>query len=107
MDFSEEGLHVNQTIGYASFEEAFRYISKFQWHKLYLRMVHEDYRIPVLEQLMEVLNGERGEGEYYKARKLYEHQELLSAAICRDASGVWRYTLEDNSCEGGFAIHLF
>lgn len=94
-DLTDEGLGVNKQIGYSSFEEAFTYISQYPWHLLSMDIVHEDYRILVLDQLTKVLNGERGNGKYYKERKLNDHQELLRARIYRNSSGEWRYTLED------------
>ncbi|HET6559453.1 MAG TPA: hypothetical protein VFG54_19170 [Prolixibacteraceae bacterium] len=94
-DLTDEGLGVNKQIGYSSFEEAFTYISKYPWHLLFMHIVHDDYRIQVLDRLMEVLNSERGEGEYYKESKLYDHQELLRARIYQDSSGEWRYSFDD------------
>ncbi|HEY3372249.1 MAG TPA: hypothetical protein VGK10_15445 [Prolixibacteraceae bacterium] len=93
-DPSDEGLEVNKEIGYSSFEEAFTYVSKYPWHLLYMERVHEDYRIFVLDRLMEVLNGERGDGSYYRERKREDHQELFSVRIFQDASGVWSYSFE-------------
>lgn len=94
-DFTDEGLGVNRQIGYGSFEEAFMYISKYPWHRLYLHTVHEDYRVQVLELLMEQLNRDRVKDKYYRGRKLYEHEKALGASICQDATGKWIYTLGD------------
>lgn len=91
VDFSDEGLDVNRKIGYSSFDEAFNYISKYPWHRLSLNKVHEDYKLTVLDRLMEVLNDEDDRGRYYPERKRSEHEELFSATIYRDPSGVWKY----------------
>lgn len=95
MDFTDEGLGVKKQIGYGSFEEAFGYISNYPWHRLHLGLVHPDYRVPVLELLLEQLNREPAGGKYYQERNIYEHQEVLGARICKEATGQWSYTLED------------
>jgi hypothetical protein len=92
-DFTGDGLGINTEIGYGSFEEAFETISRYPWHLLSLQMVHDDYRLVVLERLMEALNGEKGNGNYYKKRNLREHEELLSARITQDELGVWRHSV--------------
>lgn len=101
VDFSDEGLDVNRKIGYPSFDEAFTYISKYPWHRLFLNKVHEDYQVAVLDRLMEVLNDEGNRSRYYPDRKRSEHEELFSATIYRDSSGVWKYSLERKDSKEG------
>lgn len=56
MDFTDEGLDVNEKVAYTSFEQAFQLLStKYPWFKLHLETVHEDYRTYVIEELVKSL----------------------------------------------------
>ena len=57
MDFTDEGLEVNDKGEYDSFEQPFQLInSKYPWYRLSVETVHEDYRDYVLTELINALN---------------------------------------------------
>ncbi len=57
MDFTDEGLEVNEKGEYKTFEQPFQFInSKYPWFKLHLETVHEDFRDYVLSELIIALN---------------------------------------------------
>ncbi|MCB9034179.1 MAG: hypothetical protein H6553_10105 [Chitinophagales bacterium] len=56
MDFTDEGLDVNEKGEYKTFEQPFQLInSKYPWFKLHLKTVHEDYRNYVIDELIKSL----------------------------------------------------
>lgn len=56
-DATEEGLDVNRKGEYDSFDEPFQLInSKYPWYCLHLTTLHEDFRLYVLTELINVLN---------------------------------------------------
>jgi hypothetical protein len=56
-DPTDEGLDINKTDQYGSFEEAFEKIhQRYPWYSLYVMTVHPDYKEYVLEKLLEILN---------------------------------------------------
>lgn len=53
MDFTDEGLEVNEKGEYNTFEQPFQLInSKYPWFRLHLETVHEDYRNYVIDKLI-------------------------------------------------------
>lgn len=56
-DPTDDGLGVNINKGYESFEEPFQIINtSFPWYKLYVELVHIDYREYVINELIKILN---------------------------------------------------
>lgn len=56
-DATDEGLNVNRKGEYDSFDEPFQLInSKYPWYCLHLTTLHEDFRLYVLSELINVLN---------------------------------------------------
>ena len=56
MDFTDEGLEVNEKGEYKTFEQPFQLInSKYPWFRLHLETVHEDYRNYVIDELIKSL----------------------------------------------------
>ncbi len=56
MDFTDEGLDVNEKGEYKTFEQPFQLInSKYPWFRLHLETVHEDYRNYVIDELIKSL----------------------------------------------------
>jgi hypothetical protein len=67
-DPTEEGNGVNFKNEYSSFEEPFQLlISRYEWYRLQILTVHEDYRQYVIEELVRSLND--------KSVSLNEHYE--------------------------------
>lgn len=57
MDFTDEGLEVNEKDEYDNFEQPFQLInSKFPWFRLHLEIAHEDYREYIISELIKILN---------------------------------------------------
>lgn len=55
-DPTDEGLGINKNREYSTFEQPFQLInSKYQWFKLHLKTVHEDYRNFVIDELIKSL----------------------------------------------------
>jgi hypothetical protein len=56
-DPTDEGLDINKTDQYGSFEEAFEKIhQRYPWYSLYVMTVYPDYKEYVLKKLLEILN---------------------------------------------------
>jgi len=58
-DPTDEGLDINKKSEFYTFEEPFQMINhKYPWHLLYLLVVHDDFRLYVIEALIKKLNIE-------------------------------------------------
>ena len=56
MDLTDEGLEINKSGEYTTFEQPFQLInSKYPWFRLHLATIHEDYRNFVIDELIKSL----------------------------------------------------
>ena len=68
-DPTDEGLDVNKVDEYPTFEDAFEFINRYPWHMLYINKVHNDFRDYIIDKLINKLNTEEIQPEFYDYHK--------------------------------------
>lgn len=93
-DPSDEGLDLNKQQEFDSFEAAFKLIDKgYVWQILTIEMVHNDFRDYVIEKLIQKLNENTVELEYYNYFKEQFEDILKIKLICKldNNKQIWSY----------------
>jgi hypothetical protein len=99
-DPTGEGLDVNKKYEYSNFEEPFAIINKYSWHMLYIITLHGDYRNFIIEKLIDKLNTESVQPNYFEYNKNNMEQILkieLRCLIGNDDKPNWSFSQQLNN----------
>jgi hypothetical protein len=95
LDFTDEGLDVNEKAEYSNFEKPFQLINdKYAWYMLYINIIHEDFRQFVIDKLIENINKNSIEPDYldHSKRELEDSLRISLSFIKDQGKTIWRYT---------------
>ncbi|MCC5929122.1 MAG: hypothetical protein JJU28_07735 [Cyclobacteriaceae bacterium] len=95
LDFTDEGLEVNEKREYSDFEKPFQLINdKYPWYMLYINIIHEDFRQYVIDKLIENINKNSIEPDYldYSKSQLEDSLRISLSFIKDQGKTIWSYT---------------
>lgn len=97
-DPTEEGLDINEKGVYPSFDKPFHLVNnKYPWYMLHVETIHEDYRVFIIEKLIEKLNEKSIKPDYFKYSKNRLEEKLGIKLIFKlnNSKAIWNYAETD------------